>query len=1232
MAHQQVGVRSSGSLSSDGRSSRTSGASSNYSESNYMNVTTDGLFAENFQDHNMNHIVESTDDIDVGKQSKQQFSSLLYAGNTQSLPPGIQPGSIAKFNMLNQSTSSESFIVEHLASFPQDGEQDITPAYALVKLKEISSHGGLWAQKMSMNISSESLSMANAESQELIEEYPIQQISLCVTVDNDDVLENLLIFTTKLSQDKVGAIHLFQCKAGEAGVIKEVVNKQRERKALQQQQVNSTNYMNGSSSPSPPTITETNGMAETRTEWNLHQRHAVARAVEAFQSPQEEKPPTQHNMTVNGTNPMQDAKIARDVEILNKCIEEIENFVVMLKRINEARKQLQLKKSRGSKKKKIENILILQSQPPPDHRIFDIYQKFKHSLNLLGKLHPHISEPNAPELIHYLFIPLGIIVKVTGIERARSVVEPLLTLTAVELLGNCLDSREYHFWQSLGPNWTLTKNAEPFKDRYFQPYSPVFIDGWVPPEIVTPQQEAAATSIARMQQDHVTVVRTKSNASSQHSKAPTTRTSSNASSTILPTTRSNSNASSSKTPAARSNSNASSTMSNGIVHVNRQPVLINDEKKPEPVPVTRIEKRSMKSGTNQVDGNPALRNNSFNNKLKVRYGIVVYDYLAHNNKELTIHAGEKVEVIDNSRRWWLVKNTHGDQGYVPSTVLEIPAADAEEPTSPKPEIPAYSPRSPNGHEHFSGMDSNQNYVNHLPPQPRTTPPTTAVQHIQQKPSPIPQPVKTTTPVVISVQLPEGRVSVNNSPITIEPVEIETRPSPPVVQEMNQERSSSSPVYAAVAKKKTITTTAPRPPSNESASAVITTDYQKNGYHKSTAVIRTQASPPTVQPELNTAPPPPPPPAVPPPPPVVEQQKLVLTKKTSSSSTSSGSTGGMKRDDSANDLQYELKNRLSMHGQPDVPAQKPLNRVDSVPGSQPAMPDVDAVDVFIPLYKSSTADDVSRWLGKLGFSQQTINSLKGKTALELFNTNKDDMIDLIGQSEGLQLYEELQVQNGAKTRNKTGTMTELQKALVKRVKKREDQHELAKISESSQEDSLHTNHIQTPVTTPLPSSFKTNNKNNTTSSFKQTNETDKHDKNITNKTDTNNRLTPTTTETSSQQPTTSSYNKQNTLMTFSTTSKPITSSSTNTNTNKTNSSKSSIIPSTNNSKRHHQSPVGQEMKTPPPVQSKPQNGDISSQASMIRKQKEELERLKKENPVNRNPGSATFTSFSSPAQS
>lgn len=48
-------------------------------------------------------------------------------------------------------------------------------------------------------------------------------------------------------------------------------------------------------------------------------------------------------------------------------------------------------------------------------------------------------------------------------------------------------------------------------------------------------------------------------------------------------------------------------------------------------------------GVDKTDSN-AIRHNSFNSKPKVLYGIVIYDYMAHNNKELTIHAGEKVEV------------------------------------------------------------------------------------------------------------------------------------------------------------------------------------------------------------------------------------------------------------------------------------------------------------------------------------------------------------------------------------------------------------------------------------------------------------------------------------------------------------------------------------------------------------------------------------------------------------
>ena len=87
----------------------------------------------------------------------------------------------------------------------------------------------------------------------------------------------------------------------------------------------------------------------------------------------------------------------------------------------------------------------------------------------------------------------------------------------------------------------------------------------------------------------------------------------------------------------------------------------------------------------------------------------------------------------------------------------------------------------------------------------------------------------------------------------------------------------SPPYATATKQ----TISAQISNGESANAVITTDYQVHGSQRSTAIIKTQASPPTVQPELNNMPPPPPPPpAVPP----------VVTKTTLEKRTSNGSAG------------------------------------------------------------------------------------------------------------------------------------------------------------------------------------------------------------------------------------------------------------------------------------------------------------------------------------------------------
>ena len=79
-------------------------------------------------------------------------------------------------------------------------------------------------------------------------------------------------------------------------------------------------------------------------------------------------------------------------------------------------------------------------------------------LFIQAKLKAHIKDPNATELSHFLFHPLGIIINTCcGPELARTVQTPLLTKDAIEFLRSCATSQEMQLWFDLGPYWTQTK-------------------------------------------------------------------------------------------------------------------------------------------------------------------------------------------------------------------------------------------------------------------------------------------------------------------------------------------------------------------------------------------------------------------------------------------------------------------------------------------------------------------------------------------------------------------------------------------------------------------------------------------------------------------------------------------------------------------------------------------------------------------------------------------------------
>ncbi|XP_067830574.1 epidermal growth factor receptor kinase substrate 8-like protein 1 isoform X2 [Heptranchias perlo] len=380
------------------------------------------------------------------------------------------------------------YYVNHLTTFPLGpGEETQTVEESIKKMKTLDSKGKIWTQEMLLQVNSSAVSLLDIESKDELENYPLTAIEQCDSLLNSWRFNSILILVCKETHQAKPDIHFFQCSEVGADLIRSDINSAISdlRSGRRTERPNALRFnqekMNeqSSSPPTPPLVAP-----KAPSTYNITDKIPGTSPL----------PPTYlteaavGTMDPNGTSgtlqDLTEQRTARDVTILNHTFDDIEGFMARLQKTAEAFKILdQRKKGRMGKKKSPkesgEGLLTIRARPPTQGEFVDIFQKYKYSFSLLARVKNHIVNPNATELIHFLFGPLDMMAQATGLEVARSVATPFLTNDAVHLLKSTLNETEMTRWQSLGDYWTKPRLEWP-AEYWGAPYNIEFLSGWQP--------------------------------------------------------------------------------------------------------------------------------------------------------------------------------------------------------------------------------------------------------------------------------------------------------------------------------------------------------------------------------------------------------------------------------------------------------------------------------------------------------------------------------------------------------------------------------------------------------------------------------------------------------------------------------------------------------------------------------------------------------------------------------
>ncbi|XP_072766407.1 epidermal growth factor receptor kinase substrate 8-like isoform X2 [Anoplolepis gracilipes] len=894
------------------------------------------------------------------------------------------------------SGSESTYMMEHLATFTVTKDTGIMfPTDGMRRLLQLEKSNGIWSQKMQLRLERNWVLIMDNETGAVMERFPassIQEPTAFTSRDPMEMYNNILVFTVG---DDSGSgqrveMHIFQCQSVSAQDLVE------DLKILQ-----TGKLVTGGSPrahrghiPPPPTLPPPepplNGVREQVSTFNTANdgQNDISRE--------------ENNDEVSSTS---SEKYERDVTILNHCFDDIEKFIARLQHAAAASRELERRRrNRKSKKRNLgDGMLTMRAKPPPEMEFVDIFQKFKLSFNLLAKLKAHIHDPNAPELVHFLFTPLALIVDASHDTNydpnlPSKVVSPLLTREAVNLLINCVTSKETELWHSLGDTWLIPRDQW---KGHVPPYHPIFMDGWSPeypiPEDRDHDHLASLLNADKQKRDELP--EQQNDPYYNHRDVDESHYSSD----------------------YLEYDSREERGGNEYFDRNYGPsseLYGREERADQTRAHSDISVDSIERAPRASAGIDRAQE-AWLDELAARHAKIVqvtYPRTANNDKELTVVRGEYLEILDDSRKWWKARNSRGQVAHVPHTIVTSHNSTAHAGDNDVFNNPLYTSRYPRQGHGYNYEDSELERTS-TSPGPEAThrahaiPPPAPADWVRKERlgkkdninayNAISDSSRSSVSSIESTSQSHGKLKTQQSI-----VEVHSPPRDIVSDEVSDKSVSPSPSSSPTFTSKSTLATSKSAPILSTLKLASALSAAKSA----------PASPALASSKIPSTPPPPPPP---PPPTPIGSIPLFQTQKSAPSTFSTSNK---------TEVSKSIKFFNSTSGQEEV--QKELKFVLKMFREKKANSSSlssDMREIWVNQY--STSREIQTWLAAKGFSEKICKQLENVNGLELFNLSRRRLEQLCGLSEGSRLNGQLTLAKN-ECGYKTARSSELKQILEK----------------------------------------------------------------------------------------------------------------------------------------------------------------------------------------------------------